>query len=77
VSHTRCDSDCTVFVKNFIHDVVSVMAAMAVDYPILCGSCTNINILFFSDNKNNMITDHLLLSWTVGGITFIVTDVLI
>jgi len=46
--------------KNFIHELIRVMVVMAVDYPILCGPCTNINILFFSGNKNNVITCHLL-----------------
>jgi len=39
----------------------SVMVVMAVDYPILCGPCTYINILLFSGNKNNVITCHLLI----------------
>ena len=39
----------------------SVMVLMAVDYPILCGTCTYINILLFSDNENNVITCHLLI----------------
>jgi len=39
----------------------SVMVVMAVDYPILCVPCTNIYILFFSGNKNNVITCHLLI----------------
>jgi hypothetical protein len=44
--HTQIfDSDWVVFAKNFIHEVVRVMVVMAVDYPILCGTCTNINIL--------------------------------
>ena len=68
MSHTSCDSDWVVFANNFIHAVVSVMLAMAVDYPILCGSCTNIKILLFSGNKNNIITHHLLFvldcSWS-------------
>ena len=68
MSHTSCDSDCVVFAKNFIHDVISVTVAMAVDYPILCGHCTNINILLFSGNKNNVFTHHLLFvldcSWS-------------
>jgi hypothetical protein len=34
--------------------------AMVVDYPIMCGPCTNINILLFSGKKNNVITCHLL-----------------
>jgi len=39
----------------------SGMVVMAVDYPILCGPCTNINILLFSGNENNVITCHLLI----------------
>ena len=39
----------------------SVMVVMAVDYPILCGPCTNIYILVFSGNENNVITCHLLI----------------
>jgi len=43
--HTQIlDSDWVVFVKNFIHDMVRFMAVMAVDCPIMCGPCTNINI---------------------------------
>jgi hypothetical protein len=53
-------SDWVVFARNFIHEVVSVMAVTAVDYPILRGPCTNINILLFSSNKNNVILCHLL-----------------
>jgi len=48
------DSDWVVLAKNFINDVVRFMVLMAVDYPILCGLCTNINILLFSGNKNNV-----------------------
>jgi len=60
--HTQIfDSDWVVFAKNFIHEVVRVMVVMAVDYPILCGPCTNINILVFSGNKKNVITYHLLI----------------
>ena len=59
--HTKIfDSDWVVFTKNFIHEVVIVMVVMAVDYPILCGPCTNIIILLFSGNKTNAITFHLL-----------------
>jgi len=59
--HTKSvDSDWFVFAYNFIHEVVTVMVAMAVEYPILCGPCTNIKILLFSCNKNNIITCHLL-----------------
>jgi hypothetical protein len=32
------------------------MAVTAVDYPILAGPCTNINILLFSGKKNNVIS---------------------
>jgi len=39
---------------------VTVMVVMAVDYPILCGPCTNINILLFNCYKNNVNTCHLL-----------------
>jgi len=39
----------------------SVIVVMAVDYPILCGTCTYINILLFSGNENNVITCHLLI----------------
>ena len=53
-------ADLNVLAKNFIHEVVRVMVVMAVDYPILCGLCTNINILLFSGNKNNVINCHLL-----------------
>ena len=55
------DSDWVVFTKNIINEVVRVMVVMAVDYPILCGPCTNINILLFSGNKNNVIICHLLI----------------
>jgi len=59
--HTKIsDSDWVVLAKNFIHEMVRVMVVMAVDYPILCGLCTNINILLFSGNKNNVINCHLL-----------------
>jgi len=53
-------SDWVVFAKNFIREVVRVLVVMAVDYPVLCGPCTNINILLFSSIKNNIITCHLL-----------------
>jgi hypothetical protein len=43
-----------VLAKNFINEVVRVMVVIAVDYPILCGPCRNINILLFSGNKNNV-----------------------
>jgi hypothetical protein len=53
--HTQIfDSDWVVFAKNFINEVVRVMVVMAVDYPIPYGPCTNINILLFSGNKNNV-----------------------
>ena len=43
--HTNIfDSDWAVFTQNIINEVVRVMAVMAVDYPILCGTCTNINM---------------------------------
>jgi len=59
--HTQIfDSDWVVFAKNFIHEVVRVMVVMAGVYSLLCGSCTNINILLFRCNKNNVITCHLL-----------------
>ena len=59
--HTKIfDSDWVVLAKNFINKVARVMVVMTVDYPILCGPCTNINILLFSGNKNNAITCHLL-----------------
>jgi len=59
--HTQIfDSDWVAFANNFIREVVRVMAVMAVDYTILCGPCTNINIPIFSGNKNNVITCHLL-----------------
>jgi len=48
------NSDWVGFAKNFINDMVRVMVVMAVDYPILCGPCMNINILLFSGNKNNV-----------------------
>jgi len=54
-------SDWVVFTKNIINEVVRVMVVMAVDYPILCGPGTNINILLFSGNKNNVITTCPLL----------------
>ena len=54
-------SDWVVFTKNIINEVVRVMVVMAVDYPILCGPGTNINILLFSGNKNNVITCQLLI----------------
>jgi len=60
VSHTTSDSDCTAFAKNFIHAVVIVMAAIAVDYPLLFGPCMNINIFLFRSNKNNVITCQML-----------------
>jgi hypothetical protein len=56
----KFDSDWSVFAKNFIHAVVTVMVAMAVDYPLLCVCRTNINILLFSGNNNKVITRHLL-----------------
>jgi len=37
-------SDWVVFTKNYIHEVVRFMAVMAVDFPVMCGPCTNINI---------------------------------
>jgi len=59
--HTKLsDSGWVVFTKNFIHEVVRVMVVMAVDHPILCGPCTNINNLLFSCNRNNVFTCHLL-----------------
>jgi hypothetical protein len=59
--HTQIfDSDRVVFTKKFTHEVVKFMVVMAVDYPILCGPCMNINIPLFSCNKNNVITCHLL-----------------
>ena len=59
--HTQIfDSEWVVFAKNFIHEEVRVMVVIAVDYPILCGPCMNINILLFSGNKNNIITCHPL-----------------
>jgi len=54
-------SDWVIFAKTFIHEVVSVVVVMAVDYPVLCGHCTIINILLFSGNKIYVITCHLLL----------------
>ena len=44
-------SDWVVFAKNFIHELVTVMVVLAIDYATLCGPCTNINILLFSCNK--------------------------
>jgi len=59
--HTQIfNSDWVVFAKNFINKVVRVTVAMEGDYPILCEHCTNINILLFRCNKNNVITCHLL-----------------
>jgi len=59
--HTKIfDSDSVVFAYSFINEVVIVMVAMAVDYAILCGPCTNIKILLFSCNKNNVTNCHLL-----------------
>jgi len=59
--HTKIfHSDWVVCTKNFILEVLIVMVVMAVKYPILCGSCTNIKILLFSGNKNNVINCHLL-----------------
>jgi len=59
--HTKIfDSDWVVLAKNFIHEVVTVMVVMAVDHPILCEPCTNINNLFFSCNRNNVFTCQLL-----------------
>jgi hypothetical protein len=57
---TIFDSDCIVLSKNFIHEMVRVIVVMTIDYPILCGPCTNINILLFSGNNNNISTCHLL-----------------
>ena len=72
--HTQIfDSDWIVLAKNFIHEVVTVMVVMAVDYPILCGVCTTINILLFSGNKNNVIVT-CYSSWSVGGLSATVTD---
>jgi hypothetical protein len=56
---TIFDSDCIVLSKNFIQEVVKIMVVMADDCPILCGPCTNINILLYSGNKSNVITCHL------------------
>jgi len=76
--HTQIfDSDWVVFTKNFIHAVVRFMAVMAVDCPIMCGPCTNINISSFVATKNNVINCHCYSSWNVGGLTVIVTDVFI
>jgi len=55
------DSFLIVFTKNIINEVVRIIVVMAVDYPILCGSCTIINILLFNGNKNNVITWNLLI----------------
>ena len=61
LSHTKIfDSDWVVLAKNFINEVVIIMVVMAVDYPTMCGPCTNIKILLYSCNKNNVITFHLL-----------------
>jgi len=47
--HTQIsDSDWVVFTKNFIHEVVRFMA---VDCPIMCGPCRNINISSFVATK--------------------------
>jgi len=47
--HTHIfDSDWVALAKNLINEVFRVMVVMAVDYPILCGPCTNINILLFN-----------------------------
>ena len=51
---------CVTQIFAFIHEVVRVITVMAVDYPILCGPCTNINILLFSGNKKNVINCCLL-----------------
>ena len=59
--HTQIfDSDWVGLAKNLINEVFRVMVVMAVDYPILCGPCTDINIPLFNWNKNNVITCHLL-----------------
>ena len=59
--HTQIfDSDWVAFAKAFIHEVVRVLVVMAVDYPILCVPCTNINILLFGGNKKNVINSCLL-----------------
>jgi hypothetical protein len=42
------DSDWVVFTKNIINEEVRDMEVMAVDYPKLCGPCTNINTLLFT-----------------------------
>ena len=47
--HTQIfDSDWVGLAKNLINEVFRVMVVMAVDYPILCGHCTDINILLFN-----------------------------
>ena len=59
--HTHIfDSDWVALAKNLINEVFRVMVVMAVDYPILCGPCTIINILLFRGNKCNIINCHLL-----------------
>jgi hypothetical protein len=40
-----------VFAKYYVHQMVRVKVVMAVDYPILCGPCTHMNILLHTDNK--------------------------
>jgi hypothetical protein len=57
--HTTSDSDCIAFAKNFTHAVVILMAAIAVDYPIMRGTCTNTNNFLFCGNKNNVINHRL------------------
>ena len=59
--HTQIfDSDWVVFAKNFIHEVVRFMVVTAVDYPILCGPCMNINFPLLLTIKIILITSHLL-----------------
>jgi len=76
--HTQIfDSDWVVFTKNFIHEVVRFMAVMAVDCPIICGPCTDINISSFVATKIMQLIVTSYSSWTVPGLIVTVTDVFI
>jgi len=76
--HTQIfDSDWVVFTKNFIHDVVRFMTVMAVDCPIMCGPCTNINISSLVTTYTMWLSPVIRLGLKVVGLTITVTDVFI
>jgi len=76
--HTQIfHSDWVVFTNNFIHAVVRFMAVMAVDCPIMCGPCTNINISSLVATNIMWLIITCYSSWTVAGLTVTVTDVFI